>query len=121
MRGLLQSWGCIVATAESGQEALARLAELAQTPDLVVSDLRLSDGNSGIEAVEMLRGALGAAIPAFLITGDTVPQRLRDASASGFLLLHKPVPPMALRAVLNRFLQGRDLPVKRHATGGVAA
>jgi signal transduction histidine kinase/CheY-like chemotaxis protein len=121
MRGLLQSWGCIVATAESGQEALARLAELAQTPDLVVSDLRLSDGNSGIEAVELLRGALGAAIPAFLITGDTVPERLRDASASEFLLLHKPVPPMALRAVLNRFLQGRDPPVERPATGGVAA
>lgn len=111
MRGLLQSWDCIVATAASGPEALARLAELGETPDVIVSDYRLADGKSGIEAIESLRGALGVAIPAFLISGETVPERLRDASASGFLLLHKPVPPMALRAVLNRFLKARDLPL----------
>jgi CheY-like chemotaxis protein len=111
MRGLLQSWGCIAATAESGQGALARLAELGQIPDLIVSDYRLADGKSGIETIELLRGALGVSAPAFLISGDTAPERLREASASGFLLLHKPVPAMTLRAVLNRFLKARDLPL----------
>lgn len=104
MRGLLQSWGCNIVAADSGAAALARLTELDQTPDVVISDFRLAEGKSGIEAIESLRGALGAAIPAFLISGDTVPERLREASASGYLLLHKPVAPMALRAVLNRIL-----------------
>ena len=42
-------------------------------------------------------------IPAFLISGDTAPERLRDASESALHLLHKPVPPMRLRAMLNQF------------------
>jgi CheY-like chemotaxis protein len=44
-------------------------------------------------------------MPAFLMTGDTAPERLREAAASGFHLLHKPVQPMALRAMVNRFLR----------------
>jgi CheY-like chemotaxis protein len=53
--------------------------------------------------------AFGAPIPAFLITGDTAPERLREAGASGLHLLHKPVAPMALRAMLNQLLrEGRS-------------
>lgn len=111
MRGLLQSWECHVVAATSSAGALARLAELGRPPDAIVSDYRLAGGESGIEAIASLRGALGAAIPAFLISGDTAPEPLRDAGASGYLLLHKPVPPMALRAVLNRLLTARDAPV----------
>jgi two-component system, sensor histidine kinase len=111
MRGLLLRWGCIVATAASGREALARLAKLGRPADLIVSDYRLADGKSGIETIELLRGTLGVSTPAFLISGDTGPERLRDASTSGFLLLHKPVSAMTLRAVLNRFLKSSDLPV----------
>ena len=102
MRGLLQSWGCNVVTADSSTAALARLEELGQAPDVVISDYRLAGGKSGIEAIESLRRAHGRLIPAFLISGDTAPERLRDASASGFVLLHKPAPPMVLRAALNR-------------------
>jgi CheY-like chemotaxis protein len=32
-------------------------------------------------------------LPALLITGDTAPERLREARASGIPLLHKPVSP----------------------------
>jgi hypothetical protein len=38
------------------------------------------------------------------VSGDTAPERLREAGAHGYHLLHKPVPPMALRALLNRHL-----------------
>jgi DNA-binding NarL/FixJ family response regulator len=31
-------------------------------------------------------------LPALLISGDTAPERLREASAAGLRLLHKPVP-----------------------------
>jgi hypothetical protein len=39
------------------------------------------------------------------LSGDTAPERLREASASGFQLLHKPVPPMKLRLMLNQLLK----------------
>ena len=109
MRGILQSWGCRVVTAASDTQAFAGLAEEGGQPDLIISDYRLADGKTGIEAIERLRDALDFAVPAFLISGDTAPERLREASASGYHLLHKPVPPMALRTTLNRLL-------KAHAT-----
>ena len=108
MGGILRSWGCDVVTAESGETALAKLAAQRLKPDLIISDYRLANGKTGIEAVERLRCELGAAIPAFLISGDTAPQRLREASASGYHLLHKPVAPMRLRAMLNQLMKAHD-------------
>jgi CheY-like chemotaxis protein len=105
MRGILQSWGCEVETAASGDAALAALSANGGPPDLIISDSRLADGATGIEAIARLRAAAGAPIPAFVITGDTAPERLREASAAGFHLLHKPVSPMALRTTLNRLLK----------------
>jgi signal transduction histidine kinase len=105
MRGVLRSWGCFVVTAESGGAALASLNGDNRRPDLIISDYRLADGNTGIEAVQQLRRAFDTPIPAFLVTGDTAPERLGEASASGFHLLHKPVGPMALRAMLNQLLR----------------
>jgi signal transduction histidine kinase len=110
MGGILRSWGCEVVTAESGETALAKLAAQRLKPDLIISDYRLANGKTGIEAVERLRDELGAAIPAFLISGDTAPERLREASASGYHLLHKPVAPMRLRAMLSQLVKARDAP-----------
>jgi signal transduction histidine kinase/integral membrane sensor domain MASE1 len=109
MRGLLRSWGCDVVTAASAHVALAGLAERDRTPDLIISDYRLSDGQNGIEAIEKLREAFNLSIPAFLISGDTAPELLREARASGYHLLHKPVRPRALRAMLGRFLNKHGL------------
>jgi signal transduction histidine kinase/CheY-like chemotaxis protein len=105
MRGILQGWGCEVETAASGAAALARLAADGARPDLIISDSRLADGEAGVDAIERLRAAAGVPIPALVITGDTAPERLREASAAGFPLLHKPVSPMALRTTLNRLLK----------------
>jgi signal transduction histidine kinase/CheY-like chemotaxis protein len=104
MRGLLHGWGCRVVTADSGVAALSALADHGEGPDLIVSDYRLANGSTGITAIEQVRRVVGGSIPAILVTGDTAPERLRDASASGFQLLHKPVPPMTLRALLSRLL-----------------
>jgi signal transduction histidine kinase/CheY-like chemotaxis protein len=109
MRGFLQSWGCRVLTAASASAALAARTEAEGKPDLIISDYRLADGKTGIEAIERLRAALGFKVPAFLISGDTGPERLREATASGYHLLHKPVPPMALRTTLNRLLRADDM------------
>ncbi len=98
MSDLLMSWGCACETASSVDEALARLD--AFTPHLLLVDYRLRDHRSGLEAVSLIRERLMPDLPAFLITGDTGPQRLREAHASGLVLLHKPVPAERLHAAL---------------------
>ncbi|MBI5891704.1 MAG: response regulator [Nitrosomonadales bacterium] len=91
MLHLLRDWGCECDAAESTEEAIA-LAQLHR-PDVVISDYRLREQRTGVEAIAALRALLGASLPALLITGDTAPDRLREAKASGIPLLHKPVSP----------------------------
>jgi len=105
MRGLLRKWNCVVATAVSGRDALTQLATLGRAADLIISDDRLEDGQTGRQAIELIRTELGVPIPAFLISGDTDSERMRQAKAGGYLLLHKPVPPLALRNAVNRVLR----------------
>jgi signal transduction histidine kinase/CheY-like chemotaxis protein len=57
MRGILQSWGCCVQIAASGAAALAIVVDGGGQPDLIISDLRLADGENGIEVIERLRKA----------------------------------------------------------------
>jgi signal transduction histidine kinase len=91
MLHLLRDWGCECDAAESIEEALV-LARLNR-PDVVISDYRLREQRTGVEAIASLRKLLGESLPALLITGDTAPERLREAQASGIPLLHKPVSP----------------------------
>jgi len=105
MRGLLQGWGCRVVTAGSDDAALAGLAAHQGYPNLVISDYFLANGRTGVDVIERLRSAFAAPIPAFLISGDTTTERMRDANACGLPLLHKPVNPMALRSMVNQLLR----------------
>jgi signal transduction histidine kinase/putative methionine-R-sulfoxide reductase with GAF domain len=105
MGGILQSWGCRIVSADTEDAAAFRVAESGLRPDLIIADYRLANGQTGIQAIERVREASGVATPAFLISGDTAPERLRHASEKGLLLLHKPVPPMRLRATLNQLLR----------------
>jgi CheY-like chemotaxis protein/anti-sigma regulatory factor (Ser/Thr protein kinase) len=86
---LLRDLGCECEAAESIEEALA-LVQL-NVPDVIISDYRLREQRTGVEAIAAVRAQLGFAVPALLITGDTAPERLREAKASGLPLLHKPV------------------------------
>ena len=51
---------------------------------------------------ESLESGARSYIPALLITGDTSPERLREAQTSGYYLLHKPVHPLQLRIALAK-------------------
>jgi two-component system, sensor histidine kinase len=107
MAAVLRRWGCDVLTSGSGEEMLAKLAGVGKLPDLIVSDYRLRGAENGIQVVELLRGEFNAEIPALLVTGDTAPDRLRDAEASGLPILHKPVNPARLRTLIANLLRER--------------
>ncbi|BBO14598.1 MULTISPECIES: MASE1 domain-containing protein [Bradyrhizobium] len=106
--GLLSKWGCSVLAAGSDEAALVRLAEREQRPDLIISDYHLARGKTGIRAIEQINAAFGSSIPAILISGDTAAEPLRDAKDRGYVLLHKPVDPMQLRAVMHKLFRDHD-------------
>ncbi len=108
MSMILGKWGHTVIAVASGEEALLNLAERPDTPDLIIADFRLREGESGIDAVEALRSEYNATIPAILITGDTAPDRLIEASAGGLPLLHKPVSGARLRTAMIRACAAGD-------------
>lgn len=70
-------------------------------PDLIVADYRLEAHVTGREVISMVREILNEDIPAIIITGDTAPERLREAKESGFPILHKPVRPEELIAMVS--------------------
>lgn len=85
---LLESWSCHCQAADSVDTAL----EACQTlPQLLVLDYRLRDHQTGADVMAALRERFGRLPPTFIITGDTAPDRIREAHDTGAFLLQKPV------------------------------
>jgi two-component system, sensor histidine kinase len=101
MRLLLEEMGCRLLEASSADEALQQA--YAYRPDVILADLRLRNGETGITAIRRVIDAIGPT-PALLISGDTSPDRLQEANRAGIKLLHKPVALPALQAELSRML-----------------
>lgn len=108
MDSLLSSWSHRPVVGASAEAVMARLSE-AEPPDLLICDYRLPGGQTGVEQIEILRRRFGRSIPAMLITGDTAPDRIAEAQASGFLLLHKPLSNARLRAAIGNLLRARRI------------
>lgn len=106
---LLRGWGYDVIPARGIAEAVAELA-LVPPPDLVLSDLRLSGPESGIDAIQAVRARCGRRVPGVIVTGDTDPDRLRSVDRSGFRLVHKPCDPVLLKSLLARTLTAQRRP-----------
>jgi CheY-like chemotaxis protein len=104
MVALLRGWGCQVLTAASLDCLLPQLMVLTAPPRLILCDLRLQGPDDGLAVIEQLRSDFNDELPAILVTGDTGPDRLRDAAASGLGLLHKPVSEAALRLAIGQAL-----------------
>ncbi|WP_323118835.1 ATP-binding response regulator [Burkholderia alba] len=101
---LLSGWGYDVVTAGSADEAIVRLAAHPRRPGLLLCDVGLHGGETGIDAIQRLRNEYNETIPAMLISGDTAADRLREVQASELMLLHKPVPNDRLRRAIAQLL-----------------
>ena len=77
-----------------------RLAVVGWRPDIIIADYRLRGGRFGTEAVVEVRRRFGADVPGILLTGETGPEFAREAAAHGLAMLHKPVTPRQLSAIL---------------------
>jgi signal transduction histidine kinase/CheY-like chemotaxis protein len=113
MEGLLTKWGArpvVANTEQAARQVLEKIRlEHGQQPALLLVDYHLDDGVTGLEVIVALREAAGSDLPAAVLTADHstgVSDRVRDA---GHALLHKPVKPAALRALINRILSRQVL------------
>jgi Na+/proline symporter/signal transduction histidine kinase len=101
MRALLEKWGCRVAAAAGMAEAQAAMRTFGAAPDVIIADYHLDDGD-GVAAIEALRALFGADIPAILATADRSPEVREAALGARVSMLHKPLKPAQLRALLMR-------------------
>lgn len=106
MRLLLSSWGhrvVAVASLEHALHAVQNSAHAAGAPpfDLILSDFRLAENVSGIDVVRAVRQACGDDIPAVVITGDTSVDSISSITGAQLGILHKPLAPEMLQAVLR--------------------
>ncbi len=102
LRAVLQGWGFEVIAADSAAEAVRLLSARAGPPNMILADYRLREGRTGTEAIRELCDLYHRVIPSIIITGDTAPERIREAEASGISVLHKPVTPPVLLSALTQ-------------------
>jgi len=106
LQSLLETQGfTTLAFQEANRDTLTEtFAVKKRMPDLIIADYRLEAQTTGSEAIHSIREILNKNIPAIIITGDTAPERLREAKKSGFPILHKPVRPEELIATVHEIL-----------------
>lgn len=83
-------------------------AQVRATPegfDAFIVDFRLADPQDGIQATAELRQLAGRRVPTILVTGDTDPERVRAAYASGLVVMFKPVQPEVLLRTLHQIIR----------------
>jgi Na+/proline symporter/signal transduction histidine kinase/ActR/RegA family two-component response regulator len=102
MHTLLGGWGCRVLTAADLAEALAALEGSGLDPDGLLVDYHL-DGGNGMVAISELRRRRGHDLAAILVTADRSVRVREEARAAGVHVLHKPLKPASLRALMMQW------------------
>jgi signal transduction histidine kinase len=102
----LQMDGHEVKAAGSPEEALRVIQQWERSPDVIVSDFQLNAALNGAELIEKLRQLSSAAIPAVVLSGDTMKVTPRCASIAACRVFHKPVDAEELSAHIRKVLDG---------------
>ncbi len=107
MSALLNGWSCDVRTAISEQEALSRCNGGDFQPDIILADYHLSETQTGVMALKSLAGLWDQSVPAIVITADRTDEVSEDVASVGARMLHKPMKPAALRAMMTTLVARR--------------
>ena len=103
----LTDWGYAVFGGASVAEAIEDCEAHAggRCPDLVLSDFKLPNGQTAVDAIGALNRHFGAKIPAIVVSGD--PSAARDVAVEGLEsdILQKPVRAAKLRALVRHALE----------------
>ena len=109
MLTVLEGWGCDVVAASSLQTALDKFQGDFVPPDAMLVDYHLDGGETGVNTMNALRESFSSPIPGVLITADMSETIKNEAASAGYRELRKPLNPGALRTLLFKYHQQRQL------------
>ena len=98
---LLQQWGVEAALAEDLPTAESLIEAGAARFDICLTDYRLPGAFDGLQVIARLARRPDAPMAFCLVTGDMGAEVLTAAGAAGVTIIHKPLHPARLRALLN--------------------
>lgn len=97
---VLRGAGCLVATATSADQAVAALDAHLRAPDLLICDLQLDGGGTGLDAISRVRKRLDdPVLPALLLTAQ-VDLEPATASAARDMAVPMHIKPIGVRRLL---------------------
>ena len=94
---MLEDYGWNTIGAPDCADAVKGVASAGRTPDLVIADYRLREGQVGTDAVAAIRAATASEVPAIILTGELasmggeLDQPQQDALRLGAALFRKPI------------------------------
>lgn len=104
MQLLLEIWGCEAHTAQTVAEAV--IAFEAYQPDIVISDYRLANNETGEQVIIAIQNASESTVfnaASFIIlTANTSPKLFKATKVINPTVLHKPIDPVTLRHHLQQ-------------------
>ncbi|WP_448205628.1 hybrid sensor histidine kinase/response regulator [Azospirillum sp. sgz302134] len=100
LQAMFEGWGFTVIAVESGEEAIAQLRASGKAPSVILADYRLRERRLGTDAVRCIEAYLGWPVPALILTGEIGGACDKDAAASGYPVLRKPITPDQLQAAI---------------------
>ncbi len=104
METVLSGWGCDVISVRTLKELAEQPNALGPAPDLVIADYHLDDGDTGLQAVELINQRLPHKIPILIITANYTNELRQQVKELGYRLLNKPIKPLKLRSAMVHFL-----------------
>lgn len=113
MTTVLTSWGCQVYSAESANEVIEILNQTGATPNVLLVDQRLSEGESGLQLIERVRDEINDSVPAIIMTGDITNDR-PTLDTPNLSLIYKPVEPDQLHNILRSIALDLDAARERN-------
>jgi signal transduction histidine kinase/CheY-like chemotaxis protein len=105
MLSLLTRWGGDVRLARDFEDIAEIMSDAAFQPAIILADYHLDEGASGLDAVRQIRDMKQREIPAILITADRTSETTDAAKAANCEVLHKPVKPAELRALMQHLVK----------------
>jgi two-component system, sensor histidine kinase len=104
MAGLLGRWNCNTRLAASLGEAMTALSTGGWSPDIIIADQHLDRATLGSETITEARKLLKRHVPAIIITADPDKEMVTIAKEQRIEVMHKPVRPAELRALMAHLL-----------------
>ena len=104
MQDLLGRWSCDVRSARDLTDVEGLISRADFRPEIILADYHLDYGTLGTAAITRLRNSFGSRLPAIVITADRSSEIAAATRALSCEILHKPVRPAELRALMQHLL-----------------